>query len=239
MTSDDAQRWALALAEAGGDAVCVSGQGSGPVLLSAAFFARPTETVARDLIGTLLLSHIGGLVTGGRIVETEAYLGADDPGSHAATRGITARNRVMYGPPGVAYVYFTYGAHYMLNLVTEEDGTAGAVLVRALEPLVGIDVMSERRAGRRGHDVASGPGKLAQALGIDLRHNGTRLGGEIALFAGERAEDGAVGRSGRVGLSAGHELALRYYVQGSRYISRGRTGPKAVRPRSPEQKGQA
>jgi DNA-3-methyladenine glycosylase len=127
----------------------------------------------------------------------------------------------------------------MLNLVTEEDGTAGAVLVRALEPLVGIDVMSERRAGRRGQDVANGPGKLAQALGIDLRHNGTRLGVEIALFAGERAEDGAVGLSGRVGLSAGHELALRYYVQGSRYISRGRTGPKAVRPRSPEQKGQA
>ena len=238
MIPDGAGKWAIVAAVSGRDAANAIDR-SGAGLLPPSFFARPTETVARELLGAVLLSRVGGRVTGGRIVETEAYLGADDPGSHAATYGVTARNRVMYGPPATVYVYFTYGNHHMLNLVTDQEGRAGAVLVRALEPLFGIDVMTERRGGRSGPDAANGPGKLTQALGIDLRQNGTRLGAEIAVVAGERVPDDAVGRSGRVGLSAGHELPLRYYVQGSRYISRGRTGPRAVGPTSPERKGHA
>jgi DNA-3-methyladenine glycosylase len=182
--------------------------------------------VARELLGALLVSRAGGEVTGGVIVETEAYLGAHDPGSHAATRGVTARNRVMYGPPGCAYVYFTYGNHYMLNLVTEAEGTAGAVLIRAIEPTMGADIMAGRRGGRTGPDATNGPGKVAAALGIDLGHNGVTLGGEIAVYDAVGVDDERVGASGRVGLTAGHELPLRFFLRDNLWVSRGRTGPK-------------
>ena len=121
------------------------------------FFDRSPELVAPELLGALLVSTAGGVETGGRIVETEAYLGRDDPGSHAATRGITKRNAVMYGPPGSAYVYFTYGNHHMLNLVCEPEGVAGAVLIRAIEPLLGIEVMSGAGAGGRSGSCATAP----------------------------------------------------------------------------------
>lgn len=195
-------------------------------LLRTAFFARPTATVARELLGTLLVSRIGGAVTGGIIVETEAYLGAHDPGSHAATKGVTARNRVMYGPPGRAYVYFTYGSHHMLNLVTEAEGTAGAVLVRSIDPTVGAEVIAARRGGRIGPEATNGPGKVAAALGIDLTHNGVTLGKELALYDAARVDDERVGTTGRIGLTTGHELPLRFFMRDNRYVSRGRTGPK-------------
>jgi DNA-3-methyladenine glycosylase len=196
------------------------------VPLPPAFFARPTATVARELLGALLISRAGGQLTGGVIVETEAYLGAHDPGSHASTKGITARNRVMYGPPGCVYVYFTYGSHHMLNLVTEAEGTAGAVLVRAIEPTIGARIMAGRRGGRTGPDVTNGPGKVAAALGIDLGHNGVTLGDEVAVYDAAGVGDDRVGASGRIGLSAGHDLPLRYFIVGNGYVSKGRTGPK-------------
>lgn len=197
----------------------------GPVLASS-YFERPTAEVARSLLGKVLVSVIGDDRVAGIIVETEAYLGADDPGSHAATRGITARNRVMYGPPGRAYVYFTYGNHHMLNLVTEPEGTAGAVLVRAVEPVAGLEVMAVRRGGRTGAALTNGPGKVARAFGVTLAHNGCELGGELAVLDAPALDDAAVGVCGRVGLSAGHELPLRYYVLGNGYVSKGRTGPR-------------
>lgn len=194
--------------------------------LDAAFFARPSAMVARELLGLVLVSTAGGPLTGGVIVETEAYLGADDPGSHAATRGITARNRVMYGPPGHAYVYFTYGNHHMLNLVTEPEGVAGAVLVRAIEPLWGLDVMEARR-GRSGIELTNGPGKLARALGIDLSCNDSPLGDTLSVlrpaWAGVPDE---VGTSGRIGLSAGSELPLRYFIAGNPFVSKARSHPR-------------
>ena len=193
------------------------------------FFERPAETVARELIGKVLVTSIGDTITAGVIVETEAYLGSDDPGSHAATKGITARNRVMYGPPGHAYVYFTYGNHHMLNLVTCAEGTAGAVLIRAVEPLLGTGTMSERRGGRTGVELTNGPGKLAQAFGIDLGHNGMALSGEIAVFPSDSPRSESVGTSGRIGLGAGHELQLRFYLRGNAYVSKGRMGPKPPR----------
>jgi DNA-3-methyladenine glycosylase len=208
------------------------------VLLPRSFFARDTPTVARDLLGKVLVSTVGDTVTGGRIVEAEAYLGAGDPGSHASTKGITRRNAVMYGPPGVAYVYFTYGNHHMINLVTEPVGTAGAVLVRAIEPLFGVEEMLRRRAPAHGVELANGPGKLAAALGIDLSDNGTTLGeGRLAVYDASSVPDAAVRVTGRVGLSDGHELELRYHLAGDPHVSKGRTGPKPPKHRSPSAGG--
>lgn len=198
---------------------------SGSMPLSREFFDRSARHVAPDLLGCVVASTAGGTLTAGRIVEVEAYLGSDDPGSHAATKQVTQRNAVMYGAAGTVYVYFTYGNHHMLNLVCGPQGVAGAVLLRALEPVAGIDVMTERRNGVALHDLANGPGKLAVALGIDLSDNGTTLGeGRITVYAGERRPDEGIGVSGRVGLSAGHELELRYFLEGNRYVSRGRAG---------------
>jgi DNA-3-methyladenine glycosylase len=190
-------------------------------LLPAAFFERSPEAVAPDLLGCVLEVTADGATISGRIVETEAYLGADDAGSHAATRGITKRNAVMYGPPGHAYVYFTYGNHYMLNVVCEPEGIAGGVLIRAVEPLSGIDVMTSRRRGRPLHELCDGPGKLTQAMAIDLSDNGVALGeGRIAVYDGVRPPRGAVATSGRIGLSAGGDLELRFYLKDSTFVSR-------------------
>ena len=200
---------------------CTFGQ-----MLEGSFFERSPLVVAPDLLGCVIASCVGGTLTAGYIVETEAYMGSDDPGSHAATKGITPRNSVMYGPPATAYVYFTYGNHHMLNLVCCREGEAGAVLVRALEPLEGIDAMTSRRMGKPLLQLCDGPGKLAQALGIDLSDNGTTLGiGRLAVYAGRRSSTGEAATSGRVGLSSGHELEYRFFEQGNPFISRGRTGP--------------
>jgi DNA-3-methyladenine glycosylase len=194
------------------------------------FFARDPRVVAPELLGCILVSCAGGVRTGGAIVETEAYLGNDDPGSHAATKGITARNSVMYGPPGGVYVYFTYGNHHMLNLVCLPGGTAGAVLIRAVEPLVGIETMARRRGARPLRDLANGPGNLTSALGVDLNDNGTLLGsGRLIVYDLSRPAEGEIGVSGRVGLSTGHDLEFRYFVRGSVFVSRGRTGPPGAR----------
>lgn len=213
-------------------------------ILPSSFYERDVPTVARELLGKLLVSTADGVVTAGRIVETEAYLGSEDPGSHAATKGVTKRNAVMYGPPGRAYVYFTYGNHHMLNLVTCADGDAGAVLVRAIEPTEGIGTMGWRRAAaRRGatrlaeRDLANGPGKLAAALGITLEHNGNPLDGSGVLRVLDAAPpDEPVVSSGRIGLSHGHELELRYYLEGNAYVSRGRGG---ARPRADRKGGRS
>lgn len=179
-----------------------------------------------------LLSTAGGVTTGGLIVETEAYLGSNDPGSHASTRGITPRNRVMYGPPGHAYVYFTYGNHHMLNVVTETGGVAGAVLIRALEPVWGLEAMTARRGGRGERELTSGPGKLAAALGIDLSHNAALLGGEIGIFRGTPPDRAQVGMSGRIGLTAGGDLPLRFFITGNPFVSKRRAGVACDRRRA-------
>ena len=194
--------------------------------LTSGFFDRNTETVARDLLGKILISRVDGMEAGGRIVETEAYLGSDDPGSHAATKGITSRNAPMYGEPGTVYVYLTYGVHHMVNLVCEAEGVAGAVLVRAIEPLVGVDVMTRRRTNRPVSEIANGPGKVAAALGVDLDDNGTRLGsGRLTVCDSSALQPEEVVTSGRIGLSSGHDLPLRFYVAGSANVSKGRPGP--------------
>lgn len=205
------------------------------VLLSHAFFERDPRIVATEVLGCLLISRKGGTVTGGRIVEAEAYLGADDSGSHAATRGMTKRNAVMYGPAGHAYVYFTYGNHHMLNFVCEPVGCAGAVLVRAVEPLWGLTSMAQRRGGRPVPELANGPGKLTAALGIDLSDNGCPLNEKgILVYDASRQSGAHVQVSGRVGLSKGHEHQYRYYLRDNPFVSRGRTGPPTRPGRAPD-----
>ena len=134
------------------------------------FYARPTVSVARELLGMRLVRNLDGELLAGRIIETEAYVGEEDLGCHARS-GRTRRNAVMYGPPGCAYVYFTYGMHWMLNAVTEREGFPAAVLIRAIQPVQGVDTIALRRQGRD----TFGPAKLTQALGIDRALNGADL----------------------------------------------------------------
>jgi DNA-3-methyladenine glycosylase len=180
------------------------------------FFDRSVHEVARELIGCRLA--IGP--TAGIIVETEAYE-ASDPACHAYV-GRTTRNEVLFGPPGHAYVYLSYGIHSLLNFVTEPEGTASAVLIRALEPTEGIDLMRERRGQERIESLCSGPGKLAEALGIDLSLNGADLFQppfELSDPAGEWATVDVV-TGPRIGITKAAELPWRYCVSGSRFVSR-------------------
>jgi DNA-3-methyladenine glycosylase len=180
------------------------------------FFDRSVHEVARDLIGCRLA--VGE--TAGIIVETEAYE-ASDPACHAYV-GRTARNEVLFGPPGHAYVYFSYGIHSLLNFVTEPEGTASAVLIRALEPSEGIDLMRERRGRDQIEGLCSGPGKLSEALGVDLSLNGADLFAppfELGPPAGEWA-DVQVITGPRIGITKAADLPWRYCVSGSRFVSR-------------------
>jgi len=142
--------------------------------LGRAFYARPTLQVARELIGKSLVHIENGIRVSGKIVETEAYIGEEDQACHARA-GRTPRTEVMYGPPGHAYVYFTYGMHWLFNCVTEEKGFPAAVLIRGLQPIEGVEIIRTRRAGRPIQAWTDGPGKLTQALGIDGNHHGLDL----------------------------------------------------------------
>jgi len=185
--------------------------------------------VARRLLGAVLVSTVGDVPTAGRIVETEAYFGPEDPASHAAARtGRTQRNAPMYGLAGTAYVYRIYGTHRCFNVVTDREGIPSAVLVRALEPLEGAATMTRRRG--RGDQLCSGPGRLAQALAIDESLNGCSLAsGPVRLCEGVRVPEDCVRVSGRVGVSRAANWPLRFSVDGSRAVSRARTLP-ASRP---------
>lgn len=187
-------------------------------MLEKSFFDRPVLEVAQEIIGaTLLFDGVGGV-----IVEVEAY-DETDPASHSF-RGPTPRNQVMFGPPGHAYVYKIYGIHYCLNFVCRPGS---AVLIRALEPVRGLDTMRERRGGLADRQLCSGPGKLAQALGIDLRHDGLAL--DEAPFALEAADAGHTIATGpRIGITKGVETPWRFVMVGSRYLSRPVPGAQRV-----------
>ncbi len=192
------------------------------VPLSRRFYSRSAPDVAEGLLGRILVRRDGSALLAGRIVEVEAYLGEEDPASHAY-RGPTPRNAPMFGPAGTAYVYFSYGNHHCLNIVTGRVDEAGAVLIRAVEPVSGLKVMRSRRASaKRDVDLTSGPGKLCQAFGIDLSLNGVSMlkrdffiSSRRFLRKGERIE-----RSSRIGISQGREFDFRFYIAGSPYVSR-------------------
>ncbi len=196
--------------------------------LTRAFFSRDPVTVARDLLGRILFYRTPEGLLAGRIVETEAYTGEADPASHAF-RGRTARNAVMFGAAGHAYVYFSYGVHYCLNVTADAPGVAGAVLLRAPEPLAGVEIM--RRHGDDGPEVRllSGPGKIGRGFELDLKDNGrdfTR--GSLGLAAGAPVSDHEVAVSRRIGISRAVGLPYRFSVIGSRSVS-GRRGSLITR----------
>ncbi|HET7567117.1 MAG TPA: DNA-3-methyladenine glycosylase [Gaiellaceae bacterium] len=177
------------------------------------FFARPVHEVAPDLIGaTLLVDGVGGVV-----VEVEAY-DQEDPASHGFA-GRTARNASMFGPPGHAYVYRSYGIHWCLNLVCEAEGRAEAVLIRALQPTAGLDAMQARRGVEDVRALCSGPGKLCQALAVTREHDGLRLDRPpFELHARERVPEIVTGP--RIGITKAAELTWRYGLAGSPFVSR-------------------
>ncbi len=186
-------------------------------ILPRAFYERPAAEVARELLGAVLVHGR----TAGRIVETEAYLGLEDLAAHAS-KGLTERTRVLFGPPGHAYVYFIYGAHECLNVVAEPDGIPGCVLIRALEPLCGLAEMRARRpAARSPQDLASGPGKLTQALAITRRHYGADLTrGPVLIRKLQKCGNVDVLVTPRIGVTQCADWPLRFVIAGSPFASR-------------------
>jgi len=182
------------------------------------FFARSTLVVARELLGRLLVHETPQGVLVGRIVEVEAYRGPSDPASHAYRR--TPRSRIMWGRPGLAYVYFTYGNHYCMNAVTELDGVAGAVLVRAVEPLAGLEVMRANRKVTDDRLLCRGPGRLTQAMGISREHNGADLTRPPLYLARGGRTRLPVASGPRIGIRAAADRPWRFYIDGSRFVSR-------------------
>lgn len=186
-----------------------------------AFFEGYTPKVARALLGVVLVRVVDGERLSGMIVETEAYRGAKDPASHAY-RGRTNRNGVMFGEGGHAYVYFSYGSHWCLNVTTEPTGRAGAVLVRAVEPMEGLRRMLKNRRLLSDEHVTDGPGKLTRALDIDSSLNGEDFVTSDRLFLeiGEKMEE--IGSGPRVGVRQGFEFTWRFFVKGNRFVSKAR-----------------
>ena len=187
-------------------------------VVSADFYARPTAEVARGLLGQVLVSRVDGREAAGRIVEVEAYLGPHDPACHAYGHRRTARTEPLYGRPGTAYVYFTYGMHWCLNAVTESTGFPAAVLIRALEPLAGFDTMRERR-GRE--PLCSGPARLCEALGITGMLNGVSLQrGVLRIVEGEKPRARDIVTGPRIGITQAADWPLRFYLKDSPWVSR-------------------
>ncbi len=191
-------------------------------ILPAGFYVRDTEHVSRELLGCVLECTTAEGKASGIIVETEAYIGEHDPACHAAA-GRTRRTDPLYGRPGIAYVYFIYGMYWCVNAVTRAEGLPSAVLIRALEPLAGIELMRARRGSLRSDlELTSGPCKLCIALGIGARHNGASLQrGSLVIRDGERVADRNVVVAPRIGIRKAADWPLRWFVRGNAFVSKG------------------
>ena len=184
------------------------------------FFTQSAETVARELLGRVVVSDLGGGRTAGRIVETEAYLGRDDPASHGYQLRRNARNEALYGPPGQWYVYLSYGIHWCANLVCWSHGMGSAILLRALEPIEGLDLMRKRRGVEEDRQLCSGPGKLCQALGITRDLDGKAMAGSaVQVLDGNVSAGAQIAVTPRIGITKAAEWPLRFLIAGSRYTS--------------------
>jgi DNA-3-methyladenine glycosylase len=190
--------------------------------LGPGFYARPAETVARELLGARIISRIGGRTTTGMIVEAEAYVGPHDDASHAAARiGRTARNATMFGPPGIAYVYRSYGVHWCLNVVTDARDYPAAVLIRAIEPVDGLETMRERRGTHDDAGLGRGPGNLTRALGITGDLDGHPLDrSPLLIVQGTRIRREDVVAGPRIGITRATDLLLRFHVRSNRSVTR-------------------
>jgi len=195
------------------------------------FYNRPTIDVAIELIGCHLLCNTDGIKSGGMIIEAEAYIGEDDPACHAF-RGRTTRNKIMYGPPGYLYVYFTYGNHFMLNVVTEIKGYPSAVLLRAMEPCYNIEKMAQRRGIDDLKNISSGPGKLATALSITTAENGRDLCSSNIYIKGPSSGKNEIWASPRIGIGQmGSDKLWRFFIKNHPHIS---SAPRSIREKSLE-----
>ena len=192
-----------------------------PRALTRDFYDRETEVVARELLGKILECRSDEGTASGIIVETEAYIGEHDPACHAAA-GRTRRTAPLYGPPGISYVYFIYGVHWCFNAVTRAEGLPSAVLVRALEPLKGVELMQERRGPRiSAVNLTNGPGKLCAALAIDGRMNGLPLHrGPLVIRDAPAIPEVQIVTAKRIGITKAADWPLRYYVRGNEFVSR-------------------
>jgi DNA-3-methyladenine glycosylase len=199
--------------------------------LPVAFFRRPAEVVAADLLGKVVVSTVGGRITSGRIVETEAYLGYDDPASHGYLHRRNTRNEALFGPPGLWYVYLSYGMHWCANLVCQRAGLASAVLLRALEPLEGLDVMRRRRGPMPDRQLCAGPGRLCQALGIRRSLDGIPMAtGPVVVLRGEALPEASILATPRIGITKAADWPLRFHLAGSLWTSRKEKSGGSERP---------
>lgn len=199
----------------------------GPITkLPLAFYEQPTLELARALLGKTVVHATPEGLCGGVIVETEGYISAIDPAAHGYRRA-TPRTRIMYGPPGHAYIYFSYGMHNMLNISTEPEGEGAAVLIRAIQPTIGLDLMRRRRGEAMPlRDLARGPGRVCAALGIALAENGMALTGETLWLDDTPGlpDNALIATSRRIGITRGVELDWRWYLAGSPYVSGNKNG---------------
>lgn len=196
--------------------------------LGRAFYERHTVSVAKDLLGKVLVRRLGNTVLEGVIVEVEAYRGEDDPASHAY-RGLTGRNRVMFGQPGHAYVYFTYGMHHCLNITTEPAGHPGAVLIRAVQPVKGIETMQRRRGTQQVKSLANGPANLTEAFAVTKALNGHDLtvGTKLFIAESDSPKEFEIVSTSRIGIRVGLERPWRFLMKGSPFVSKQRARPLA------------
>lgn len=191
--------------------------------LPISFYVRPTLEVARDVLGKIFVRRLGKKIIAGRIVEVEAYHQDGDFASHSS-HGKTKRNEVMFGIGGLLYVYFTYGMHYCMNIVTEEQGVGAAVLIRAIEPIEGIAHMKQHRGKSiKLHDLTNGPAKCTEAFHIARNENGIDLTGDtIYVLDAPRVSESDIGRSTRIGTTRSPDLHWRFFIQGNPFVSRGK-----------------
>ena len=185
------------------------------------FYEVPALELAHNLLGKLLLSNIDDQCTSGLIVETEAYLSSNDPASHTA-RGKTTRTAIQWGTGGFTYVYLIYGMYHCLNIVSDREGIAGCVLIRALEPMHGVATMQRRRPTAKSKiDLCNGPGKLTNALGIKLQHNAADLTQKsLCIYNSQECATFNIARSSRIGLMESFELPYRFYIDNNPYVSK-------------------
>jgi len=186
--------------------------------LSRKFYSRSTKVIAKELLGKVLVHRTKQGICKGKIVETEAYLGFNDPGS-IGYRKVKNIPKSLLKEPGHAFVYFTYGNHWMLNVVAKKMGLLGAVLIRALEPLEGIEIMKRNRQTNDIRNLSNGPGKLTRALGIDKRHDGLDLTKDM-LFIENSKDKFEIVKTTRIGLSKGQDLPLRFYIKDNEFVSK-------------------
>jgi len=187
--------------------------------LRRSFFERPTLRVAKELLGKYLVVEKEGDYVSGKIVETEAYIGKNDPASHAY-RGLTPRTRLMFGKPGFTYIYLTYGMYYCLNFVTEKAGFPAAVLIRAVEPKEGVDLMIKRRKTKKIENLTNGPGKLCIAFGLDKSLNGADLCSDLIWVEDREDKTDRIVSASRIGINEGKDKKWRFYIPENGFVSK-------------------